>query len=109
MLGNFSGIRACWVLLPRDGGESDFCAGTRDQAGQIIFTLKKGEITVDRFSNRSNRECEHGNFREIERYFILFLRECIWEIRINNPSLAVKILNGTPKRAKSKGLVSNSQ
>ena len=33
--------------------------------------------------------------RLIERNFIFF--KCIWEIRTDNPSLAVKILNNTPR------------
>ena len=43
---------------------------------------------------------------EIERDFFIFWK-CFWEIRTDNPSLAVKILNGTPRPnvPSQKGLV----
>ena len=30
-------------------------------------------------------------------FFVLFFWKCIWEIRTDNPSQAVEVLNGTPR------------
>ena len=53
------------------------------------------------------RERDREREREIERDF--YFLKCIWKIRTDNPSLAVKILNGTlkPILPSQKGLVGN--
>ena len=63
-----------------------------------------------RIANDKDRERERERQIEIERDFYFFLK-CIWEIRTDNPSLAVKILNDTPRPnvPSQKGLVRNSQ
>ena len=53
-----------------------------------MFWRYKG--TFQRYSTTREGERVREREREIERDFFL---KCIWEIRTDNPSLAVKILN----------------
>ena len=56
---------------------------------------KDKERERDIFKER-DREIDRAREREGLMTVILFFK-CAWEIQTDNPSLAVKILNGTPR------------
>ena len=59
-----------------------------------IFALEVGYMFKQKSVIRGIRKREREKVREINESEFW---KCIWEIRTDNPSLAVKILNGTPR------------
>ena len=51
----------------------------------------------EREIKRRERERERERKRERLNVILIFFGKCNWEIRTDNPSLAVKILNDTPR------------
>ena len=76
----------------------------------VYLQVNSKHVTIIFFCFKSKVERERERER-VNVIFLIFFRKCIWEIRTDNPSLAVEILNGTPRpnMPSQKGLVRNSQ